>query len=129
MSNSYLLDTVAAVGLLNGNVDVVKLINEAIEIFIPIIAVGELYFGAENSGRVAENIEKVNGLTQQYAILYSDLETALEYGRIEFLLKRKGRSIPQNDKWIAAIARQNNLTVLTRDKHFNEVDGLLVQGW
>jgi tRNA(fMet)-specific endonuclease VapC len=86
MSNSYLLDTVAAVGLLNGNVDVVKLINEAIEIFIPIIAVGELYFGAENSGRVAENIEKVNGLTQQYAILYSDLETALEYGRIEFLL-------------------------------------------
>jgi tRNA(fMet)-specific endonuclease VapC len=31
--------------------------------------------------------------------------------------------------WIAAIAQQYSLTVLTRDEHFNDVDGLPVQGW
>jgi tRNA(fMet)-specific endonuclease VapC len=31
--------------------------------------------------------------------------------------------------WIAAIALQHSLTVLTRDAHFNDVDGLAVQGW
>jgi tRNA(fMet)-specific endonuclease VapC len=41
----------------------------------------------------------------------------------------KGRPIPQNDLWIAAIALQYNLTLLMRDAHFQAVDGLLVQGW
>jgi tRNA(fMet)-specific endonuclease VapC len=76
MNNAYLLDTVAAVGLLNGSPDVIKLINAADEIFIPIIVVGELYFGAENSSRVTTITEKVNELTQKYAILYCDLETS-----------------------------------------------------
>jgi predicted nucleic acid-binding protein len=31
--------------------------------------------------------------------------------------------------WIAAIARQHDLTLLTQDAHFSNVDGLNVQGW
>jgi tRNA(fMet)-specific endonuclease VapC len=51
------------------------------------------------------------------------------YGRVSHQLRVKGRPIPQNDIWIAALAIQHNLTVLTRDSHFAEVDGLATQSW
>jgi len=41
-------------------------------------------------------------------------------------LRKKGRPIPENDVWIAAVARQHGLTLLTRDVHFREIEGLAV---
>ena len=41
----------------------------------------------------------------------------------------KGRPIPENDIWIAAIALQYDLTLITRDTHFGEVDNLKVESW
>lgn len=43
--------------------------------------------------------------------------------------QRKGRPIPNNDIWLAAIAIQHDLTLVTRDAHFGEVDTLRVQRW
>jgi len=37
--------------------------------------------------------------------------------------------IPDNDMWIAAIARQHNLTLITCDKHFDAVDELTLESW
>ncbi|MCA0456879.1 MAG: PIN domain-containing protein [Chloroflexi bacterium] len=37
--------------------------------------------------------------------------------------------MPQNDMWIAAIALRYDLTLMTKDEHFNEVEGLKVQRW
>jgi tRNA(fMet)-specific endonuclease VapC len=62
-------------------------------------------------------------------ILGCNVDTARWYGRIAAQLKTIGRPIPQNDIWIAAIARQYELTMLTRDKHFENVDGLVVESW
>jgi len=129
MNNVYLLDTNAAIKLLNGDAVVSKIIAEADQIYVPIIVVGELYYGAEHSGQVAENLKKVDEFAIRYQVLFCDLQTAREYGRIMQQLRIKGRPIRQNDVWIAAIAIQHNLTVLTRDAHFNDVDGLAVQGW
>ena len=39
---------------------------------------------------------------------------------------RKGKTIPENDIWIAAIAKQHGLTLISRDGHFKEIDGLSV---
>jgi predicted nucleic acid-binding protein len=36
----------------------------------------------------------------------------------------QGRPIPDNDIWIAAIARQHSLSLITRDAHFREIEGL-----
>jgi len=44
-------------------------------------------------------------------------------------LRLKGRPIPENDIWIAAVALQHGLPLATRDDHFNEVDGLRVENW
>jgi len=61
--------------------------------------------------------------------LDSDVETTRNYGRIKAQLRKKGKPIPNNDVWIAAIALQYDLTVVTRDKHFDQVDGLKIEKW
>ena len=53
----------------------------------------------------------------------------LNIGTIKLQLKQLGRPLPQNDIWIAAIAKQHHLTLATRDKHFQVVAGLLYENW
>jgi tRNA(fMet)-specific endonuclease VapC len=117
MSNRYLLDTNAAIALLNGNISAEGLVGEADEIFTCAISVGELYFGAEKSARVADNFKRIEQFAKLYPVLPVDQ------------LQVKGRMIPRNDIWIAATALQHNLTVITRDEHFKNVDNLLLAAW
>jgi tRNA(fMet)-specific endonuclease VapC len=58
-----------------------------------------------------------------------DLETARVYAGIRNALRLAGRPIPENDLWIASIALQHNLTLVARDKHFQEVPGLTTVTW
>lgn len=58
-----------------------------------------------------------------------DNTTALHYGEIVASLYKKGKPIPTNDVWIAALAIQNDFTLITRDKHFKEIDSLKVKNW
>lgn len=99
------------------------------EVFVPAIVLGELYYGAYKSTRVTENLLKIDEFATTGTILVSDKRTAREYGEIKSRLRAKGRPIPENDIWIAAIAKQHVLTLVTRDAHFGEVDGLAVEGW
>ena len=54
-------------------------------------------------------------------------EIILELKQLE--LKRKGRPIPTNDIWIAALCRQHSLPLLSRDRHFDLVPGIRRVGW
>jgi predicted nucleic acid-binding protein len=62
-------------------------------------------------------------------VLVVDKGTAEEYVEVRDQLKRKGRPIPGNDLWIAALARQHTLPLLSRDRHFDFVSGLERIGW
>lgn len=62
-------------------------------------------------------------------MLSADEETANNYTLIKSGLLNKGKPIPENDIWIAAIARQYKLTLITRDKHFDEIDALSIDNW
>ena len=53
-----------------------------------------------------------------------DTETAYQYGEVKNRLRQKGRPIPENDIWIAVIALQHDLILLTSDAHFGEVENL-----
>ena len=55
--------------------------------------------------------------------------TANHYASVRESLRRAGNAIPENDVWIAALAVQESLPVVTRDKHFSYVSGLDVQAW
>ncbi len=126
---NFLLDTVAAVARLNEDETIIKLLNTDVPVSIPVIVLGELYAGAENSSRVEANIEKIGKFASGATVLSCDDQTARHYGRIAQQLRKKGRPIPQNDVWIAALAMQHNLTLLTRDEHFSNIGGLLTAKW
>jgi tRNA(fMet)-specific endonuclease VapC len=57
------------------------------------------------------------------------MEVAREYGRLRQRLRTKGRPLPENDIWIAATAKHHELVLVTRDRHFGDVDDLLVEAW
>jgi tRNA(fMet)-specific endonuclease VapC len=57
-------------------------------------------------------------------VLPCDTGTAYHYAVVKDELRRRGRPIPENDLWIAALARQYGLTLATRDAHYAGIDQL-----
>jgi tRNA(fMet)-specific endonuclease VapC len=98
-------------------------------LFVPIIVLGELRFGAWKSGRVEENLRKIEAFAAASDVLPCDEATARLYGDVKADLRRKGRPIPENDIWISATALQHDLTIATRDPHFDHVEGLRTERW
>jgi tRNA(fMet)-specific endonuclease VapC len=96
---------------------------------VPAIAVGELYYGAQHSAHVEKNMKQLREFAASSTVLACDIVTAEHYGQIKNGLKAKGHPLPENDVWIAAIAKQHSLTVITRDQHFREIDGLPLEEW
>jgi tRNA(fMet)-specific endonuclease VapC len=129
MSGRFLLDTNVVIALLEGEADVQDQLAQADEIFVSSIALGELYFGAGKSRSPQMNWARVDELARDNIVLSCDTDTARRYGEVKNALRLKGRPIPENDIWIAAIALQHSLTLITRDRHFQEVDSLTVEVW
>ena len=129
MSGSFLLDTNIVIAILAKDPAVHQRLVEATEIFVPSIVLGELYYGARKSSRVESNIQTVDQFAAANRILICDSTTAQHYGQVKNLLREKGRPVPENDIWIAATAKQHDLTLVSRDNHFDEVEGLSLERW
>lgn len=129
MSGRYLLDTNIIIAIFAEEESIAVKLAQADEVFIPSIALGELYYGARSSGRPEANIERVNELAANCAVLACDAETARHYGIVKSVLRVKGKPLPENDIWVASLAIQHNLTVVSRDGHFYEVDSLDIESW
>ncbi|MGL5940441.1 MAG: type II toxin-antitoxin system VapC family toxin [Waterburya sp.] len=129
MSGKYLLDTNIIIALFAKETVVIENLATAEEVFVPSITIGELYYGARKSGRVQNNINRIDELVANSRILGCNVETANEYGKIKHSLRLKGRPLPENDIWIAALALQYKLILVTRDGHFQEVEKLQTISW
>jgi len=120
------LDTNAAIDVLNGKPEIIELLKKFDLIFLPITVVGELLFGAKNSNRKKENLSSFRNFIESCEILDTNSLIAEEYSDIRMSLKNKGRPIPENDIWIAAICKSNSIPIITRDKHFKLIVNLEV---
>jgi tRNA(fMet)-specific endonuclease VapC len=129
MSGKFLLDTNIVINLFAQDASVQERLTQAEQVFVPSIVLGELYFGARKSARIEANLAQVDEFAASSAVLACDEVTAQEYGRIKNLLRQKGRPIPENDIWIAAVALQHGLILTSRDGHFNEIEGLTIEAW
>jgi len=129
MSGKYLLDTNIVIALFSEDPSVQKHIARAGEVFIPAIVIGELFYGAFKSGRPKANSARIENFAAVNTILACDTGTGREYGRIKKLLHKKGLPIPENDIWIAALAREHGLTLVSRDEHFKKIDELKSVEW
>jgi tRNA(fMet)-specific endonuclease VapC len=117
------------VALLGGDAALQERLAQAEEVFIASVVLGELYFGARKSGRVEESLSQIDAFATSNVVLGCDTATARLYGVMKNQLREKGRPIPENDIWIAAIARQHDLILVTRDHHFDEVQDLKRERW
>ena len=129
MSGRYLLDTNIIIALFADEAIVKSKLAQASEVFIPSFAIGELCYGARKSGRVQANLAKVDELIATSTVLVCDAETARQYGKVKNKLRLKGRPLPENDIWIATLALQHDLVLVTRDAHFQEVESLQTIVW
>jgi tRNA(fMet)-specific endonuclease VapC len=129
MSGRYLLDTNIIIALFGVETPVIQHLRKADEVFIPSVAMGELYYGAYRSHRKAENLAHIADFVAHTVVLNCDAETASNYGELKDRLRQQGRPIPENDLWIAALAIQHKLVLVSRDAHFAEIAGLDVESW
>jgi len=125
---NFLLDTVIVAGYFNADAAIQARLADAV-VYVASITVGELYFGAHRSQRVADNTANIQRFISVVPVLYVTSHTATVYGKIKASLLAKGRPIPENDIWIAALAVEHSLYLATRDAHFENIDGLLVAIW
>lgn len=128
-NGKYLLDTNIVIAHFAEDILVQEHLNQAEEIFIPCMVIGELYYGAEKSMKKKQNLKKIDEFSAINIVLGVNTETAKFYAAIKVKLYNKGRPIPENDIWISAIALQYQLTVVSRDEHFKEVDDLKFEVW
>ena len=129
MSTSYLLDSSVLVLSLKKDRAVRQRLAEAISLYISVVALGELYYGAEHSTHVRKNFAEVHELAKVTTILPCDNTTAKIYGHMKQEQSNKGLMLPDNDLWIAATAIQHGLTLVARDRHFMWIAGLALEQW
>jgi tRNA(fMet)-specific endonuclease VapC len=119
-----LVDTNIVIAMFAGDPVVIEALESKDDLFLCIPVLGELFYGALASTRVQQNVARIQEFVQAVIVLDCDTKTAARYGEVKNYLRRKGKPIPENDVWIAALARQHQLTLLTRDTHFGAVDDL-----
>jgi tRNA(fMet)-specific endonuclease VapC len=129
MNGRYLLDTNVIIALFAEDRAVKDNLGEAGEVFVPSIAIGELCYGARKSARAKENLARIDEFAANNVVLGCDTETARRYGDVKNALRIRGRPIPENDIWIAAVALQHGLTLVTHDTHFGEIESLSIAAW
>jgi tRNA(fMet)-specific endonuclease VapC len=125
MNGRFLLDTNIVIGIFANDASVKDSLEKAEEVFVPIIVLGELYYGAQKLSRTKTNIARINEFAETNSVLTCNTETSRQYGEIKNSLRLKGQPIPENDIWIAAIAKQYGMTLVSRDEHFKEIDDLV----
>ena len=124
MNGRFLLDTNFIIDLLANRSHATDFISKTSEAFVPIISFAELFYGAYKSKQKEQNIRETERIYTQYPSVGITWETTQIFGRIKARLKELGRPIPDHDIWIAALAEQNELTLVTRDMDFRHVEGL-----
>ena len=124
-----ILDTNALSAFIDGSAAVGDVMRGEARAAIPVIALGEFRYGIALSRHRAAYEAWLEAHLADFDVLPVTDETAAVYAALRVALKRAGRPIPANDAWIAALALQHRLPVLSRDEHFDAVPGLRRKGW
>lgn len=103
-----------------GRPDAVAVIQQADEIGLPAIVLGELRAGFACGTRGLANEAQLNRFlnSPRVRILPVDEDTTHHYASLFRQLRQQGTPMPTNDLWIAALAVQHGFTIFSRDAHF-----------
>jgi tRNA(fMet)-specific endonuclease VapC len=129
MDGKYALDTNIIIGIFRGDKQILKQLDSDLDIYIPVIVIGELLFGVEKSKHKNENKNRIEDFARLNTILEIDMTTTFYYAQIKSTLTQIGKPIPENDIWIAALCSQYQLKLITRDHHFEEIPNFPLAQW
>ena len=125
-----ILDTNAVSDFADGDDNVLRrLRNPSTVIHLPVIVLGEYRYGLKSSRHKVARERWLDQLEASSAVLNINSATSRVYAQIRHELRVAGQPIPENDLWIAALARQHRLPVLSNDAHFDQVSGIQRVGW
>ena len=124
-----LLDTSAYSALQRGHQPILDVMRRSETVAVSAVVLGELYSGFRAGNRWAENTAQLAQFLSKPSVRILDVteETALRYAEVDVYLRKKGRPLPRNDVWIAAVALEHGLQLVTLDAHFREIPLLLIQ--
>ncbi len=122
------IDTSAYRALTDGDPEILALMRQARVVGFSVIVLAELRAGFSAGTRTSFNEQILKRTLSSPRVEVHDITEATSslYAFTWSELKRKGKPIPTNDVWIAATCLQHGFTLLTRDRHFREVEGLQV---
>ncbi len=124
-----ILDTNALSAAADDDPALTALLAGADQVAIPVIVLGEYRHGIAQSRNRAAYENWLSGLLHDCLVLDIQESTTHYYAELVLELKRKGKPIPTNDIWIAALCRQHALPLVSRDRHFDLVAGSKRIGW
>ncbi|MHC4829025.1 MAG: PIN domain-containing protein [Planctomycetota bacterium] len=124
-----ILDTNAVSALLAGETALAEVLSGSERHELPVVVLGEYRYGLRRS-KQRKRLEKLLAtLARESRVLAIEDSTAAVYAVVRDRLREQGTPIPENDVWIASLAVEHNLPVVSRDAHFDHVDGLMRVSW
>lgn len=106
--------------------EVVEVLESAAEIHIPLIVLAEQRAGFANGVNREKNERALTRFLNNDGVflLAPDEQTTFFYADLYSYLRKKGRPIPTNDLWIAALVLQHGLVLFDRDSDFDSLPQL-----
>ena len=125
---NLVMDTNAFSKFVMNDQHLTNMILNAPKILFPYIVLAELKSGFLLGNRYTSNMAILNEFCSmdKLIVLYPNTLTTDYYADIFKILKLKGKPIPTNDIWIAALTIQHHGQLLTFEKHFEYIDGLII---
>ena len=124
-----ILDTNALSAFADGEENVGEILRQQPRAAIPVIVLGEFRYGIAGSRHRGAYEKWLDTQLRHFDLLAITAETTIPYASVRGMLKRLGRPIPANDAWIAALAMQHRLPILSRDEHFDVLPDLRRITW
>jgi len=123
------IDTNIYAAFKNNNAQVIETLRDCDYIGVDVTVVAELLSGFKMGTKEKINKSEFESFldTPRVEVLQHTLETADYYALIIKNLRNKGKPVPVNDIWIASNAMRDGLSLYSFDKHFHEIDGLLLR--
>jgi predicted nucleic acid-binding protein len=124
-----LLDTNALSALAARDEKLITVLESAPRLCVSIISLGEYVYGLTQSRHQNELANWLEAFLARTELLHIGRKTLPHYAEVRRQLKKDGAPIPANDCWIAALAKEHRLPIVSRDKHFDAVKGLRRIAW
>lgn len=125
VSPNFIADTSVIVCLLRGDSQVEEKLRGK-DFAITFVTFAELDVGILKANDPLAAAQRCAEVLSGLKVFSGSGKTPALYARIFHDLQKRGKMIPINDIWIAAIAIETNLPILARDEHFSRIQGLHV---